>query len=564
MKILPQVLVDSMPSGPVLLVVAVLFAALTLVLPLPPSLLSPVFSNQVVFDYLPFVISFAFSCILYGVIWFHHPDKATMFVISVLFSVMYLSVWESKVPNGAFLSSAPSYASASSLLTSSARLSGNSVGSPGSVLIQASLALSSALGTIGTFWIYSLLYSTCIGAFVFLLANELTGNPKIGTLASMLAVLSNPLFIDLPDSLYAERPLGTLLFIIILYLFVLSIRGNKKATVPLVVIFASLTLSYVLDALIFIMIMLVVYCYGLFSGRRKSSFSYVGTAILLEVCIFGSWIIYNAVTRSVIIGNFLRLLLTGVSSGNVGAHSFNLYITVSSYLGSQATVLAIIPVWWLLLVYGAGGLIWLRSLFHHRGLPTIVTLPVVLIGISLFFLPGGAEFFRIANELSILLSVMLVAEVSRSKPKIAMGLCVLILILVLPSVAAYYPSIGTATQYPTNFAAGDFLMRSSCQPFILTAEGIASLHNMPQNTAQPAEPLGPSADLKYLNNSLSSFFLVPCSFLDTSQVLYASLTYTFGLNFTRSARVMIRNTLSNADLVYSNSVTQLYIRGSAK
>jgi hypothetical protein len=547
----------------ILIVTAVFSAVLILLFPLQSTLLLPTFSNLAILRDLPFVISFLVTCILFGIIWLRHEDRITMLIFSVFFTVMYTDSWEFKVPNGEFLSTAPNYASELNLLISHGHLPGFTIGSPANLLSLVALRISAFNSVSTTFWGFSIFYSVCIGMFIFLLANELVGNERIGALVALISILSNPLFISLPDSLYAPRPFGTLMFLILLYLFVLSYKRNSNALVPLTILFTLLTVSYVLDALIFALMMVTVYMFDLLSSKRRRFVSASGIAILLNLSILGSWITLNAYTRSFIIGDFFRAFLFNVPSGGGVSHPFNLITVLRSHLNSQPLFLGFVLFWWLLFVYGIGGLIWVRSFIVRRSLTTMITAPVILVGILLFFLPGGSEIFRISDQLSLLLSAAIGIGILRSSQKIPVILCFLSLLLALPTMAAYYPNIGSATQYTESLAAGSYLRYSVCQPYLLTPVGTSSLDNIPNTALSAAPALTEPEALQYWNSTLRMFFSTQCAVLNSSQVLYSVFTYTYGANFTRTFRIMLNDASSEADLVYSNNVTQLYISASS-
>lgn len=545
------------------------FATLMALISTPPNdLLTPGFSSLVVLESPSVVFWYSLAFVLIGTLWFVWGDsKVIACSAAVSFSFLFLEIWESKVPGGAFLFSGYEYSSILSQIQATGHFTFRGLFSYITIYdLGASLKSMSGIQTTVVLWTLEALWGSLIGLFSFLLANQYLTSSRLASIAVFLSVIGDFQLSKLPP--FDVGAFGVLFVLIGLYAVKRLLAGPRREFPIVLILLLGETLVYPLTLLIVILV-LVIYLLQRSVGpsanpnsRAASKDKGIYWILILGIALYSTWTFFTYPVATLASG-FLRALLgpSSVSQGSLlstsGGPIFYLLRLFYSNTSAIPGISWILPFWFIFL-FACGGIVWLGSkiLRKRRGPELYMVIPILLVGVLLFMLPGGSEWTRIMPYLGLFLSISFVMAASNPKSRIPLGvICVVVLVLSLPTIVAYYPTIGTnGAKFGWEIAAGNFLQGKATDQ-VIWADFISTANLSLTNQfvyGTPSSAVTTSEVLHSLEAQIDSFAVSRTEVFVSTPIFYQYLSHLYGSNLSNQILLNASTLISTNTLVYSN------------
>ena len=539
-----------------LVFIMLLCVVLSLTIPLPAAFVRPVFSNLVLLSYFPFEILFLLASLLW--VWIlARGERTSAFLATILISSLYFLTWESKIPGGIVGGWDNVIPDHWGMLVNGGF---NSLVNTGfePVIFTMIAPLTNLFGYTGGLLCFSLVRPIAIGAFSYLIALNLTGNPRISSLATVMSFLADPFFITPGDSIYAALPNGIIYFLVGTYVLLREKdRGGLRAEALLVVMVVVTTLEYPLASVLLVAEAIIVQ----FSMKKGSKYGL--NSLVTFSLVFLAWNVFSG-SAALLIQLWVSNLVQGVSTSSAGYHSSELFTHLFSFFGNQPGPLLPFSVLWLSLTFVLGSFKWLWTLLRerNRNLIAMFSLPMYVVAIPLMLTQGGFAEYRVFFYLGLFLSITLLSTRKLKLPYLKF-LAFAMAITALPTLASTLPQVGfNVSQYSTNYAAGSFLHYSPKPAEILTYVGV-----MATSYVLPAEFIY-AGNLHYSNGTqyvslVGSFSpgicgASSCQFATISPMYFASVNYQFGSEAAATLNHVLRVKYAAFSEVYNNGVTSVF------
>jgi hypothetical protein len=527
---------------------------IVLTVPLPSSLIAPLFSNLVLLSYLPLDAAFLSASACYCLI-LVQGKKGACFFGTIMFSILYFMTWNLKIPGG--IVGAWDYAIPSqwSVLQQGGFATLVQTGF-GPVIFALVGSLTNLFGFVVGLLAFSLARPVVIAGFSFLVAMQLTSNARIAGLATAMSIVGDPIFILPGDSIYAPLPNGIIFFLVGTYLLLRFRRSSSaKSEILSAIIVATATLEYPLAAVLLVGEALIVQLQARVSPRLGLE------SLITFSSIFVAWNIFTG-SAALLIQQWGSAIFQGIGKTSTSYHSSELLTHLHSFLGNQPAVLVSFSIGWMLIVFGAGTIFWLYAIIGGRRSTAVFALPMYVVAIPLLLTQGGYAEYRVFFYLGIFLSVLMLMILKNRKVTIV-GIILTVTLTALPTLASTLPQVGfNSSEFPTSYAAGNFLHLSPRPATLFTISGVMAF-----DYVYPSSYLAPEA-LHYTNGSeyarlvrsFSAGVCGPdsCQFFDISSIYFASVGYQFGSETSSQLRQSLSVQLTSYNLIYSNSVTEIF------
>jgi hypothetical protein len=344
-----------------------------------------------------------------------------------------------------------------------------------------------------------------------------------------------------------------------------------------IILFAALTITHLVTALVFIIILMSIYLLGRYSKKNLIEFPLV---TLCTITIL-TWLTYFAISTDTSLVNIISTNIRDLFGTQI-VSSYLVNMT-SSYFGAVGT-----PVWvdliryfWLALVLAPGSIVALINLFKVRNLSQMdIALLGGVVGLGIFVVltlieSGLVEGFRALFYLP-LFSVPIIFGflsirgnfVKRFVPAI---LLVIILALSVPTFLVHNDRVGIAAIYPQEISTSKFLSSCYGNGEALNIVGDSStdrqiLLDMPEANYE--------SFLSYTEENedqvwsglalLVKDFESPGESYNNSLFLYSgrlasNFTYLFRVDPTSDPKWQLLNeTLNQNSLIYNNGMMEVY------
>jgi hypothetical protein len=335
---------------------------------------------------------------------------------------------------------------------------------PGTFLSGSSLHQITGLELFPSIAILNAFISVVIGiaTYIFLLGVLKSSLPA--ALASLLIIVGNLAMIN-----YYQPGCVAIVFVV-LFLARLFQKGSLETVPGLVVtliLLAGVTITHLHSAMHFFFFLLGLWALSLLRNRQPG-FRPSIVSLLLFFIVPVAWILYWGTSGFSYVSQGIGALLTG---------PFDIMERLTGvFTIGEANLGEVVPLWyrttrlvWLVLLYAAGGLLWLWGLGKFRRLDPIesklcaVFFGLVLISlISCLVSPRGfAELLRALTYIPFFTVPLLLLFLHRFRPSVTkaalVGLAFLLVVLALPSFLANNSRINSDTSHPIEFAPGKWL-----------------------------------------------------------------------------------------------------------
>lgn len=452
---------------------------------------------------------------------------------------------------------------------------------PGLPLLLSGIRLVTGFETSNGMFVLLILNMLLYSTFLYLLFRCLVKDPflaSLGTLIVIIGVRETAQFI--PN--FHPRGFALVLFSALLVLLFSKYRqpngGRIVSNVVLfIILFAALTITHLVTALVFIIILMSIYLLGRYSKKNLIEFPLV---TLCTITIL-TWLTYFAISTDTSLVNIISTNIRDLFGTQI-VSSYLVNMT-SSYFGAVGT-----PVWvdliryfWLALVLAPGSIVALINLFKVRNLSQMdIALLGGVVGLGIFVVltlieSGLVEGFRALFYLP-LFSVPIIFGflsirgnfVKRFVPAI---LLVIILALSVPTFLVHNDRVGIAAIYPQEISTSKFLSSCYGNGEALNIVGDSStdrqiLLDMPEANYE--------SFLSYTEENedqvwsglalLVKDFESPGESYNNSLFLYSgrlasNFTYLFRVDPTSDPKWQLLNeTLNQNSLIYNNGMMEVY------
>ena len=526
---------------------------IVLTVPLPSSLIAPLFSNLVLLSYLPLDAAFLSASACYCLI-LVQGKKGACFFGTILFSILYFMTWNLKIPGGIVGGWDFAIPSQWSVLQQGGFATLVQTGF-GPVIFALVGSLTNLFGFVVGLLAFSLARPVVIAGFSFLVAMQLTSNARIAGLATVMSIVGDPAFILPGDSIYASLPNGIIFFLVGTYLLLRFRSSSAKSEILSAIIVATATLEYPLAAILLVGEALIVQLQARVSPR-------LGLELLITFSsIFVAWNIFTG-SAALLIQQWASEIFQGIGKTSTSYHSSELLTHLHSFLGNQPAVLVPFSIGWMLIVFGAGTIVWLYAIIGGRRSTAVFALPMYVVAIPLLLTQGGYAEYRVFFYLGIFLSVLVLMILKNRKVTIV-GIILMVTLTALPTLASTLPQVGfSSSEFPTSYAAGNFLHLSPRPATLFTLSGVMAFDYVYPSGSVFGQAIYFANGSEYarLVRSFSAGVCGPdsCQFFDISSIYFASVGYQFGSETSSQLRQLLSVQLNSYNLIYSNSVTEIF------
>ena len=308
-----------------------------------------------------------------------------------------------------------------------------------------------------------LLYST----FLYLLFRCLIKDGFLSSIGTLIVIFGGREAAEFIPNFH-PRVFGLVLFMALLVLLLSKFKGSNRAKViPNVVLstilFVALTMTHLVDALVFVIILISTYVLGRFNKKNLIELPVVALFTIIVL----TWLTYYAISTDTNLVSVINSSIRGMFSGQI-VSSYFVNVT-GSYFGAVGTAIWVtfIRYFWLVLTLVPGSIIALLYLFKIKRLSQIDQVLVgAVAGIAIFVVltlveNGLIEGFRSLFYLPLIVVPIMLGFFSmrgnfvrRFVPAI---LVVIVLALCLPSFLVDNDRVGVAAMYPQEITASTFL-----------------------------------------------------------------------------------------------------------
>ena len=551
-------------------------ALVALAIPLPSGSLPPGFGPLALFGYMPFLVPYCISLAALGFLMFRLRESRTRgLIVTVAYAVLTVSIWQIKIPDGVFLGGTY-YGAITTNVLHTGHLSYVGWGTyPLIFTLASTLTQAGGISLTSALTVLDLYHSVFFAVLYFLLANRFLSSVRLAAGAATLSMIADEQL--LRDPQFNVSTYGLLFFLLAIYLIY---RFGSKRTGSFIALFALIscayTITYPMTPFLIITILFFAFVGSLrFHGRvYKPKIVANHSMLAIAVAPYLAWTAYVSgyVGLGTLLFNNIRSLFFGpsASSSPAGPHGFTFYLTQLLLSNASATPFHLnylVPLWFLVF-FGLGGLIWVSMKIRRSpSAPEASVMgALVLIGVLLFLLPGGAEWFRVLPFIAPFLGVGIFSSFFLKKGgRRFMIVSIVIVLFTVPTLIAYSPQIGVdEAQYQWEFASGNYLTQHGTGNSIFIGSGIVTTDYALQSEVNAAPGLpggttGPVQAQTTLVLALTEFESPDRnSILSSSPLFFGLYAHLFGSNSASTARSLMALSLKRNDLVYSNGFTAFY------
>ena len=538
----------------------------------------PGFNSFELFSDNVFLVTSIITLSLIGIGWYLWGDERLVsLALCCAYSEYFLGLWV-RVPGFSF---------ATSVTTSYSVLTTHHLNP---VLLQATtpthILISAFLTTVGgssleqvLTWM-NLLMPLGITLFSFFIIEKFLHSARLTSLAVMISVIADSQLSKAPP--FDHDFYGALFFLIVMFTF-LQLGGPRVgvAAVPFVLSFTSGVITYPMTSFVVELCVILGLIAAIAGGRMKGQPipRAVTGVVITSLTIYLVWNIYVATyfnLGNIVTSNILNLILNPFSNGqgsaaiggSSGYSSFYLFQLLSSNLNSEPYGLGLLLPAWFLFLYGAGAIVYVvqRLWRRQRDLPSWSLIAAMIVtGVLLLLLPGGAEWVRLLPFLGPFMAVALLYPFA-SKHK-ATGFVVLcsILVLSIPTAIAYYPEVGTVGAiWQWEVSAGTFVQLTAPSSTIYIGSGLTSItspdlyNHLVYGLSGTVQT--PSGALEIIESQIAEFqsYTTSGALLAISPLIFIHYAHLYGETSANLAVEAVQSHSDSLEIVYTNGYTTLY------
>ena len=547
----------------VLFLTLLLATTLAVLLPINGNMVAPDFSASVLIGYEPELVSFlifVFAIVLYFALM--NPTPVNGLVVCLAFSMFFMGTWISKAPGGTVLLSGASYGS----YTNEVVTSGHTSYAfweiyPSLFLYSGALKISTGLSMLDTIGVLSSLRIIFYVLPVYLIALRFLP-VRAGTVATIISIVGDSELIRNPPFNIETFGFITFMFFALLLFRQKSLHSGGAISVVLACV--ACVLSYPLAGAIVAAIAAYMTWHRVVN---KPSGIFPVSMLILLVILVAVWNAFYSVSITnwlVLVYHNILVLLghSSIQTGHSAGPSSTLFLLLSAD-GSNAANFGYLLFVWFFLLDVLGLLYFLKELRKNKTSMKFAVIPLLVVGVVLLLLPGGAEWTRILPFIDPLLAVFVVTHLRLARGKQLIALAVIVAVS-LPTLVSYSPAIGTQySQYSWEFSTGTFVGKFSAPTGgIIDASGIVAV-NQSIIVRLAYVPVGGFSDyqsfLKSLNLTLISFNASPQSELFVNSVLTSSIAaHLYDVHPGSGLSTDLETRLSTHDLAYTNGFSSIY------
>lgn len=483
--------------------------------------------------------------------------------VSTTFAVIVLMIWITKAPGGNLFYDGPGYVSLTSQIIAEGHLIFAGWGEfPAMHAILAFLSVTSALPPQVVVVGLDAVRPVIVAVLSFLLAENFL-SPQKASLATALSVIGD-------FQISKLSPSDPLTFGLMFYLLfaVLMFRYLAKPTlrykIALLLVLGGSVLAYPGDPPIIISSMILL---ALIDRKARMKLLLPVTVV---IGLYATWTIYIASyvwPYTSVIATIERLFSpsSGGSTSFGTTGQYYLFQLIGSNLNALPYDLVYLLPFWFIILYVGGFSSWVmlvvRKRIHSRSFNAICVVALAF-GVSLFSLPGGAEWVRALLFLGPFFSIALVLVIENKRFWNVL-LISLIAILLLPTIVAYYPTVGTtAAHFQYQFSSGNFLQAGQDSLPVFYGYGVITLNYSLLGELAPSVSYVPQTSSQGLAGAMAELAqfqsLGNRALLSLDPTYYAHFSHLFGSNSSKQLSFEIQNRLSMFNIIYSNHYTSIY------
>ena len=463
---------------------------------LPPRLVGPGFGPFVLFQYLPLLFALAGTLCLAGALLYEYGgSRFVALLVCLVYATLVLDIWVAQAPGGSLLTDGQSYAATTLAVIHGGRLDvGGATTEPGMFAISSTISLITRLSISDTLLIWSYLRAILIGLTTFIVARRFLDSYRLVAIAVCLSIVADSQILKL--SPYNDGTFGFVFFMLaVVVLMNLPMPRLASYGILFLVMLASIV-TYTIVPFAIILFALYSAVQQKLTGRipfaRRGVTNPITSPISVALAVvlpYVGWAIFDFnylfAPASDLLSNMRSLLFShsGLSGG--GAHVgllFSLVQLLAANVGASPLDLGyLVPIWFLFL-YGGGIVLWFLATVRHKAIllpDSYVIGSLIIVGLVLFLLIGGAEWIRVLPYFAPFLSVTILAWIQRA-PKgrwIALSIMTLVLLFTIPSVAVNLPLVGVGgAVYPAGLAGGAFTNAYRVGSAVFSGGGLATLN----------------------------------------------------------------------------------------
>ena len=549
----------------VLLCALAAFVGVWLAVPLPKLNGFPLTSGLLLDDPISLLLYVAIG-VLILVLWYGSETRPLIAaVVVVLFAVVFFNVWTFRIPGGEFIFGGVNQASVvKGIVDTSHIISYSNSEFPALYLFQTFLGVVGGFSLANDFLLFAIVKPALIALMSFLVIREFVKSPRAAALAVLLSIIAD-IYLS-ADSTFDISAYGILIGLVCLLGYaVLLRRPTRSAIAFFLVCLLAAVISYPLTPL--------VLAGGIFldTFARRTRLALGGSNLGLPLVVT-ALVAYAAYGLYYFIEVFRSALgnITFVAHGSGGGstpHSLTYYLTLwlSADLAGSPSGIGGLTLFWFLLVFGIGTILWLvNTLAKKTRVTNGFVLMSLILGIGLFALGGGSEWVRILPYLGVFYCGIIVAVLAPSrKPFVQISLMILILTLTVPTIVAYYPRISTQdATYDWQFASANFFQSYHSDsktlvgvplPFIDYSVASSQTFLIPGVAQTPLE------EQLWAEAHLSTFTRAGGYVLSTSILTNIVLNQTFGSQTESSLNGLLIAITHSSDMVYNSRFSYLLV-----
>ena len=441
-----------------LIAIALIIGTLFALAPLRPGPQGVIQSGDLL-DSSVRVSAYLIVLVLVWILWRRHAESTIgAFIMLATFTIFFTSLWYFVLPNGGLLGGygfpdRALYVVRNGMLPS-ASLDNYVTSLPG-IFVLWSTAMEVTHFNIGlTLTTLNSVVGLEYSFLVYAIATRILKSRDLGMLSALIATVGNPFLfrgIEL-DSLY-----GLVYFFLMVFLFVRWNKGPRQ--IAIVIMTLASIITYPLPAILFLIflafsLLALRYKGGVLPGfniTTRSAINQLATTMIL----FLGWFLYLGISYD----SYLALILRAFSS-SVGPAVPNSYLNI--LLQGEITLLpgwaVFLTLFWYVAIYAIGsiGAIYLVLKKDRVGLITMLLLGPCFLLAAIMLPLTGALVIRTLIYFPAFSAMVIVALLSKT-PSRPHYVSLLILLIALPTLISYYPTVSYQIQYPPQISAGGFL-----------------------------------------------------------------------------------------------------------
>ncbi len=408
------------------------------------------------------LVFYLFSALTIGSLFLTRKKTILSVIFVGLYAFIFLNFWITKSPVPLYEESAYRIGFVKDVISSGhINLSLGYVEYPAVFAFGSIFTTISGLPLISSIFVLELSRAVIIALLIFVISLRLLNNIFASSVASILAIQDDIMLSRMPA--FHPEVFGLIFFL--LGILILTQKGDRRPlTVTLMIALAAGSMSYSLSvAFVFVAAAGILIGSRLFKIIKPSLINYKLLALVLIIFLF--WNLYVAtqilavVSSSLQIGSLFDIshyyYLSTVANSNTVSTPF--WVGTSTYL----SVLALFGLPLILVTYDALILpVYSRFVKRSFKIEEILFFSLLLAGIPLLAITGGAEATRLLYYLAPFSSMILIQKVLASKKKNILLFAIIVVLIIglsFPLFLAYNTQNNFNSNYPQSLDAGSFI-----------------------------------------------------------------------------------------------------------